>query len=94
MLNQKKLKNLQSSIDRLSSFLTDNTTKIRELDKVSCIQDRTIDELKLSLKYLRAQNRALIKHLGLKMTIEPVDGYDENFNERSLSRVGVKKLKN
>ena len=94
MLNQKRLKNLQSSIDKLFSSLMDNTTKIRELDKVSCIQDRTIDELKLSLKYLRAQNRALIKHLGLKMTIEPVDGYDENFNERSLSRVGVKKLKN
>lgn len=94
MLNQKRLKNLQSSIDRLFSFLRDNTTKIRELDEALCIQGRTIDELKLSLKYLRAQNRALVKHLGLKMTIEPVDGYDENFNERSLSRVGVKKLKN
>jgi len=94
MLNQKKLKNLQSSIDRLFSFLRNDTIKIEELDKALCIQGRTIDELKLSLKYLRAQNRALVKHLGLKMTIEPVNGYDENFNERSLSSVGFKKLKN
>lgn len=94
MLNQKKLKNLQSSIDKLFNFLMDNTIKIRELDKALCIQGGTIDELKLSLKYLRAQNRALIKHLGLKMTIEPVNGYDKDFNERSLSSVGVKKIKN
>ena len=94
MLNQKKLKNLQSSIDRLFSFLRNDTIKIEELDKALCIHGRTIDELKLSLKYLRAHNRALVKHLGLKMTIEPVDGYDNDFNERSLSKVGFKKIKN
>ena len=94
MLNQKKLKNLQSSIDRLFSFLRNDTTKIRELDEALCIHEQAINEIKLSLKYLRAQNKALVKHLGLKMTVEPVDGYDENFNERSLSKVGVKKIKN